>query len=60
VTGVVWSVYPSAPHRLTETQRRADNMTITEASAASIINRLPAETIDKYEQWLREHPASND
>jgi len=35
-------------------------MTITEASAASIINRLPAETIDKYEQWLREHPASND
>jgi len=38
----------------TETQRRADNMTITEASAASIINRLPTETIDKYEQWLAE------
>ena len=29
-------------------------MTITEASAASIINRLPTETIDKYEQWLAE------
>jgi len=30
------------------------NLTIAEAAGVSIINRLPAETIDKYEQWLAE------
>ena len=54
---MVWSVYPSALHHLTETQRRADNMTITlaEASHTAIINQLPPETIAQYEAWLDGH-----
>jgi len=52
VTGVVWSVYPSAPHRLTETQRRADNMNDVDAAAALAVAQLSPASLARFEAWI--------